>query len=143
MEESFQDENNKNEPSAKQNDRFKIYEHAVNTWIDTYQRWQKATSNAIKAYSEGIAESVQTGNTEAIKKYNQLWKEGWNLSGKNDLSSWYLKSWENVWKELGYGSTKAYADYWKNMYDKYNKIVKENSNEVIHKLKQQNAQNSI
>ena len=85
---------------------------------------------------------MQTGNTDAMKKYNQLWKEGWNLSGKNDLSSWYPKSWENVWKELGYNSTKAYADYWKDMYEKYNKTMTQNSKEIIHNLKQQNAEKS-
>ena len=142
MEKRSQDQSSTDKISTKQNAHFKIYENAVNTWISAYQQWQKATGDAIKAYSEGIATSIQTGNTDAMKKYNQLWKEGWNLSGKNDLSSWYLKSWENVWKDLGYNSTKAYADYWKNMYEKYNKTMTQNSKEIIHNLKQQNAEKS-
>ena len=133
--------NNENKESI-QNNQFKMYEDAVNSWINSYQQWQKATGNAIKAYSEGIAKNMQAGNEEAIKKYNQLWKEAWNLSGKNDLSSWYLKSWENIWKDLGYNSTKAYSDYWKEAYEKYNKMVLQNSKEIIHNLKQQNAENS-
>ena len=130
---------NENEESI-QNIQFKMYEDAINSWISSYQQWQKATGNAIKAYSEGITKNMQSGNAEAIKKYNQLWKEAWNLSGKNDLSSQYLKSWENIWKDLGYNSTKAYSEYWKETYEKYNKMILQNSKEIIHNLKQQNAE---
>ena len=87
VEKRSQDQSNADKTLTKQNTHFKIYENAVNTWIIAYQQWQKATEDAIKTYSEGIADSIQTGNTDAMKKYNQLWKEGWNLSGKNDLSS--------------------------------------------------------
>ncbi|MDH3658328.1 MAG: hypothetical protein OEM77_09395 [Nitrosopumilus sp.] len=135
-------ESNTDKTSTTQNTHLNEYEQTVNTWITAYQQWQKATSDAIKMYAEGIQRSAQTNNTDAMKKYHQLWQEGWNLSGKNDLSSWYLKSWENVWKDLGYGSPKAYADYWKDMYEKYNKTMTQNFQEVIHSLKQQNVQKS-
>ena len=133
---------NTNKDSTAQNAHLNEYEQAVNIWIAAYQQWQKATSDAIKMYAEGIQRSAQANNTDAMKKYHQLWQEGWNLSGKNDLSSWYLKSWENVWKDLGYGSPKEYADYWKGMYEKYNKTMTQNFQEVIHSLKQQNIQKS-
>ena len=106
----------------------------LNHWKDSYNQWQDVGRKALEAYTEAIQKANKEGNTEMIKKFNDLWSDTWNIAGRNNPYDWYLKSWEDVWKNSGFVTSNAFSDYWQKIWQNNTEGFFKTSNEVMKKI---------
>ena len=110
------------------------YVATLNHWKDSYAQWQDVGRKALEAYTEAIQKANKEGNAEMLKKFNDLWSDTWNIAGKNNPYDWYLKSWENIWKNSGFVTSNAFNDYWQKIWQNNNEEFFRTSNEVMKKI---------
>ena len=110
------------------------YVATLNHWKDSYNQWQDVGRKALEAYAEAIQKANKEGNPEMVKKFNDLWSDTWNIAGKNNPYDWYLKSWEDVWKNSGFVTANAFNDYWQKMWQNNTDEFFKTSNEVMKKI---------
>ena len=110
------------------------YVSTLNHWKDSYNQWQDVGKKALEAYTEAIQKANKEGNTDMVKKFNELWSEAWNIAGKNNPYDWYLKSWEDVWKNSGFVTSNAFNDYWQKIWQNNTEGFFKTSNEVMKKI---------
>ena len=99
------------------------YVASLNHWKDTYNQWQDIGKKALEAYTAAIQKANKEGNTEMVKKLNDLWSDTWNVAGKNNPYDWYLRCWENIWKNSGFVTSNAFNDYWQKIWQNNTRIL--------------------
>ena len=110
------------------------YIATLNHWKDSYNQWQDVGRKALEVYADALQKANKEGNVEMTKKFNDLWSDTWNIAGKNNPYDWYLKEWENIWKNSGFVTSNAFNDYWQNVWQNNTEEFFRTSNEVMKKI---------
>ena len=110
------------------------YVATLNHWKDSYNQWQHVGKKALEAYTEAIQKANKEGNADMVKKFNELWSDTWNVAGKSNPYEWYLKNWEDVWKNSGFVTSNAFNDYWQKIWENNTEGFFKTSNEVMKKI---------
>ena len=92
------------------------YVATLDNWKNSYIQWQEVGKKALESYTQAIEKANKEGNAEMIKKFTDLWSETWDISGKNNPNEWYLKSWEDIWKNSRFVTPNAFNDYWQKIW---------------------------
>ncbi|MBI5697078.1 MAG: hypothetical protein HZC29_00940 [Thaumarchaeota archaeon] len=114
--------------TSQNNDLLDAYSKATETWTKSFQTMQEQAANAFKLYIQGFEQ----------KKYNEIWQ---NLTKQFDQNpyQWSLKAWDEMWKESGFESFKAFFDHWQQVWQNFAKDAEAKSKDALDKLQKQNA----
>ena len=110
------------------------YVATLEYWKNSYMQWQNLGKEALESYTQAIEKANKEGNTEMIKKFTDLWSETWNMVGKDNSNEWYLKSWQNIWKNSGFVTSNAFNDYWQEIWQNSSEEFFKRSNEAMKKM---------
>jgi len=110
------------------------YVATLDHWKNSYMQWQDLGKKALESYTQSIEKANKEGNTEMMKKLTDLWSETWNMVGKDNSNEWYLKSWENIWKNSGFVTSNAFNDYWQEIWQNSSEEFFKRSNEAMKKM---------
>ena len=110
------------------------YVATLEHWKNSYMQWQDLGKEALESYTQAIEKANKEGNTEMIKKFTDLWSETWNMVGKDNSNEWYLKSWQNIWKNSGFVTSNAFNDYWQEIWQNSSEEFFKRSNEAMKKM---------
>ena len=112
----------------------KQYAASMEIWMSTYQSWQKAGEDAFKLSTKVVEFAIKSSNLDGTKKFNDLWEKTTKNIQANPYS-WYLKAWDDMWKESSFVNFEAFQNYWQDMWknftpDTSKKSGSEKTNEV-------------
>ncbi len=110
------------------------YVATLEHWKNSYMQWQDLEKKALESYTQAIEKANKEGNTEMIKKFTDMWSETWNMVGKDNSNEWYLKSWENIWKNSRFVTSNAFNDYWQGIWQNSSEEFFKRSNEAMKKM---------
>ncbi len=110
------------------------YVATLDHWKNSYIQWQEVGKKALESYTQAIEKANKEGNAEMIKKFTDLWSETWDISGKNNPNEWYLKSWEDIWKNSRFVTPNAFNDYWQKIWQDNSEEFFKRSNEAMKKM---------
>ena len=113
---------------------FTTYVAGLERWKQSYRQWQDAGQKALDLYTQAMQKANRMGDSEMLKKFNDLWAETWDIAGKNNPYDWYIKSWENVWKNSGFVTPNAFSDYWQNIWKNSSEEFFKRSAEAMKKM---------
>ena len=113
---------------------FTTYVAGLERWKQSYKQWQDAGQKALDSYTQAMQKANRMGDPEMLKKFNELWAETWDIAGKNNPYDWYIRSWENVWKNSGFVTPNAFSDYWQNIWKNSSEEFFKRSVEAMKKM---------
>jgi hypothetical protein len=115
------------------------YSNAVDVWMKLSKATQEAASDAFKMYMQGFEKAMSTSNSDEMKKYNDIWQNAAKQFEQFNPYGWSVKAWDDMWKESGFASFKAFSDYWQHVWQNFAKDAAARSKEAMDQLSKKNT----